>query len=104
MIAPALGGVGGTNMNGTAIALDIAAFGPADSFGRDVDALAEAVAAQPPMPGTDRLLLPGDRRQAEAGRRQLAGIPLPPGTLKPLQAAAAAAGLDMPALDTGSDQ
>jgi ureidoglycolate dehydrogenase (NAD+) len=104
VIAPALGGVGGTNMNGTAIALDVAAFGPADRFGRDVDALAEAVAAQPPTPGTDRLLLPGDRGQAEAGRRTLAGIPLPPGTLKQLQVAAAAAGLEMPALHAGSDQ
>jgi ureidoglycolate dehydrogenase (NAD+) len=98
VIAPALGGAGGTNMNGTAIALDIAAFGSEDAFRRDVDALAEAVANQPAAPGVERLLLPGDRGSAEAARRQHDGIPLPAGTLKGLQAAVAAAGLPMPEL------
>jgi ureidoglycolate dehydrogenase (NAD+) len=98
VIAPALGGAGGIRMNGTAIALDIAAFGPADAFRAEVDVLAEAVAAQPRAEGTERLLLPGDRGEAEAERRRRDGIPLPPGTVKALAAAAAAAGLRMPDL------
>ncbi|MFL1461598.1 Ldh family oxidoreductase [Roseococcus sp. DSY-14] len=98
VIAPALQGAAGTNMNGVAIALDVAAFGPEAQFRAEVDALADAVAAQPPAPGTERLLLPGDRGRAEAERRARDGIPLPPGTLKGLQAAAEASGMPMPAL------
>ena len=98
VIVPALGGAGGTNMNGTAIALDIGAFGSEEAFRHDVDALAEAVANQPAAPGVERLLLPGDRGSAEAERRMREGIPLPAGTLKGLEAAAVAAGLRLPAM------
>jgi ureidoglycolate dehydrogenase (NAD+) len=98
VIAPALNGAGGTNMNGVAIALDVSAFGPEAEFRAEVDALAEAVAAQPTAPGTDRLLMPGERGLAEAERRAREGIPLPPGTLRGLKVAADAAGLLVPSL------
>ncbi|SHK11054.1 ureidoglycolate dehydrogenase (NAD+) [Roseomonas rosea] len=95
VLAPALAGAKGTRMNGTAIALDIAAFGEPGAFEAEVAALAEAVASQPPAPGTDRLLLPGERGDAVRVERLERGIPLPAGTWKGLAEAAAAAGLPM---------
>lgn len=92
VITPALQGASGTNMNGVAIAVDVAAFGSADQFQADVTALAETIAAQPTNAETDRLMLPGERGDAELARRRRDGIPLPPGVLKDLDNAARAAG------------
>jgi ureidoglycolate dehydrogenase (NAD+) len=97
VIAPALNGRTGTNMNGVAIALDIAAFGDRSAFLDDADALAEAVAAQPTAPGTTRLLLPGERGDAVRAERERTGIPLPPGTWSGLATVAAGRGIAMPA-------
>ncbi len=97
VIAPALTGRNGTNMNGVAIALDVAAFGDRADFLGDVDALSEAVAAQPTAPGTRRLLLPGERGDAVRAERERDGIPLPPGTWSGLSAVAAERGIAMPA-------
>jgi ureidoglycolate dehydrogenase (NAD+) len=96
VIAPALAGRAGTNMNGVAIALDIAAFGDRSEFLDDVDMLRAAVAAQPTAPATQRLLLPGERGDAVRVERERDGIPLPPGTWSGLAAVAAARGLAMP--------
>lgn len=96
VIAPALGGRTGTNMNGVAIALDIAAFGDRSDFLDDVDALGQAIAAQPTAPGTQRLLLPGERGDAIRTEREQAGIPLPSGTWSGLAAVAAARSIAMP--------
>jgi ureidoglycolate dehydrogenase (NAD+) len=96
VIAPALNGRKGTNMNGVAIALDIAAFGDPATFLTDVDALGEAVAVQPPAPGYERLSLPGERGDAIRAKREKTGIPLPPGTWSGLAAVAAARGIAMP--------
>ncbi|MBR0663798.1 Ldh family oxidoreductase [Roseomonas hellenica] len=102
VIAPALAGApgtakGGTAMNGVAIALDLAAFGDPAGFVQSVDALAEAVAAQPKAAGTDALLLPGERGDAELARRRRSGIPLPAGVWKQLTAAATRLGVSLPA-------
>ncbi len=96
VIAPALTGRTGTNMNGTALALDIAAFGDPALFLRDVDALCDAITLQPPAPGTDRLRLPGERGAATRAERERSGIPLPPGTWSGLAAVATARGIAMP--------
>jgi ureidoglycolate dehydrogenase (NAD+) len=96
VIAPALGGRTGTNMNGVAIALDIAAFGDRSDFLDDVDALCQAVAAQPTAPGVQRLLLPGERGDAVRAERERSGIPLPAGTWSGLAAVAAQRGIAMP--------
>ncbi|MBE9606881.1 Ldh family oxidoreductase [Acetobacteraceae bacterium H6797] len=96
VLAPALAGAKGTRMNGTAVALDISAFGEPGSFEADVDALAETIAAQPTSPGVDALLLPGERGDAVRQARMKEGIPLPAGTWKALADAAAAAGIAMP--------
>ncbi len=95
VIAPALGGRTGPNMNGVAIALDIAAFGERSAFLDDVDLLGAAIAAQPAAPETDRLLLPGERGDAIRLEREQSGIPLPKGTWSGLAAVAAARGLAM---------
>jgi ureidoglycolate dehydrogenase (NAD+) len=97
VLAPALSGEKGTRMNGTAIALDVSAFGEPGGFEDDVKALADVVAAQPPAPGTDRLLLPGERGDAVRQQRLETGIPIPAGTWKALSVAAETAGLAMPA-------
>jgi ureidoglycolate dehydrogenase (NAD+) len=96
VIAPALNGRTGTNMNGVAIALDIAAFGDPSAFLDDADALAEAVAAQPAAPNTTRLLLPGERGDAVRAERERTGIPLPLGTWSGLATVAASRGIAMP--------
>ena len=96
VIAPALTGRTGTYMNGTALALDIAAFGDRAMFLNDVDALGDAITSQPTAPGIDRLRLPGERGAAIRTERERAGIPLPPGTWSGLAAVAAARGIAMP--------
>ena len=71
LIGPALRGQGpkdGPRMNGLAIALDVAAFGAAESFTAEVDALASAVASVPAS-GDAPVLLPGDRGGAVMARR-----------------------------------
>jgi ureidoglycolate dehydrogenase (NAD+) len=96
VLAPALAGRKGSHMNGIAIALDLAAFGDPAEFTAGVDALAAAVAAQPRAAGVDRLLVPGERGDAEAERRRAAGIPLPLGVWKQLAEAAARLGVTPP--------
>ncbi len=96
IIAPALSGVAPESMNGVAIALDISAFGPVDVFQAEVDTLAETIAVQATDRETERLLLPGQRGDAELARRQRDGIPLPKGVWNGLETAAKAAGLLMP--------
>jgi len=96
VIAPALTGRKGTNMNGTAIALDIAAFGDRSVFLADVDTLGAAIVAQPSAPGIQRLRLPGERGDATRAERERSGIPVPPGTWSGLAAVAAAMGIPMP--------
>ena len=95
-IAPALTGRTGTNMNGVAIALDIAAIGDRSEFPDDVDALGQAIAVQPTAPGTQRLLLAGERGDAMRAERERAGIPLPAGTWSGSAAVAAERGIAMP--------
>ena len=96
VIAPALSGRTGTNMNGVAIALDIGAFGDPAAFLSDVDTLGDVIAQQPPAPGFDRLALPGERGNAVRVKRERDGIPLPEGTWAGLSKIAAERGIAMP--------
>lgn len=96
VLTPALAGAKGTRMNGTAVAIDVAAFGEPGGFQAEVARLADAVAAQPPAPDADGVLLPGERGDAVRKARLATGIPVPAATLKALAAAAAAAGVAMP--------
>ncbi|WP_206030277.1 Ldh family oxidoreductase [Roseomonas sp. AR75] len=98
VLAPALRGRKGTNMNGVAIAVDVAAFGDAAAFAADVDELSSVIAAQPRAPGVDALMVPGERGDAERARRARDGIPLPPGVWKQLTDAAERLGVAVPPL------
>jgi ureidoglycolate dehydrogenase (NAD+) len=96
VLAPAMKGRKGTNMNGVAIAVDVAAFGDAGAFAADVDELAAVIAEQPRAPGVDRLMVPGERGDAELVRRERDGIPVPAGVWKQLAEAAGRLGVVVP--------
>lgn len=98
VIAPALHGAApadGPRMNGVAVALDIAAFGDAHGFLREVDSLAAAVAAVPTREDAT-VLLPGERGAAVMEMRLREGIPLPLGTWNRLAKTASGLGVPMP--------
>lgn len=101
VIAPALTGRTGTNMNGTAIALDIAAFGDLATFLEDADAIGRAIKVQPTAPGTDHLSLPGERGDTVRAKRERFGIPLPKGTWTGLLTVGASHGVAMPPILDG---
>jgi LDH2 family malate/lactate/ureidoglycolate dehydrogenase len=58
------------------LAIDPAAFGPREAFLARVDALIDQVHASPPMPGVDRVRVPGERREALAAERERDGVPV----------------------------
>lgn len=97
-IAPALSGAGGESpfLNGVAIAVDPAAFGPFDTFAREAAALGDAIAGLPRAEGVDRILLPGERGDAVRTKREAEGIPIPRGTWERLVKAAETVGVSAP--------
>jgi ureidoglycolate dehydrogenase (NAD+) len=97
VIAPALAGRPGVNMNGVAIAVDLAAFGDPAEFAANVDALAAAIAQEPPASGAGPLPLPGERGDAKKARRLARGVPVPATVWAQLGAAAARFGVAVPA-------
>lgn len=105
LIAPALNpepgsgagaGAGGRPNNGLVVAVDIAAFGDADAFRRDADALAAAITSLPKAEGVDRLYMPGERGDTVAAQRAADGIPIPQGTWDRLAEVAGKLGVAMP--------
>ncbi|MBF9043759.1 Ldh family oxidoreductase [Rhodobacterales bacterium HKCCE4037] len=83
VISTALAG-GKGSMNGVAIALKIASFTDPDEFAKQVDALAGSLKALPKAPGTDEILMPGERGFRLSEERNSSGIPIAEGTLKRL--------------------
>jgi ureidoglycolate dehydrogenase (NAD+) len=79
LAAPMLSGTRDTGnmMNAAAIAVDPEAFGSAEDYAAEVDALSEALAALPRAEGFDQILMPGERGDIETARRKAEGIPLP---------------------------
>lgn len=101
LIAPTLNpepgsGAGGRPNNGLVVAVDIAAFGDADAFRRDADALAAAITSLPRAEGVDRLYMPGERGDTVAAQRAADGIPIPQGTWDRLAKVAGGLGVAMP--------
>lgn len=96
-IAPALAGDPGGGFNGTVIAVDPAAFGPADAILADVERLARAIQALEPMPGVDRVRLPGQRGYETHRTRAADGIPVAAGTVARLRESARDLGVPIPA-------
>lgn len=96
VISSVLSGGQGT-MNGAALAIKIEAFADPDTFAMQIADLAAGLKALPKAPGTDEILMPGERGFRLAQERHLAGIPIAQGTLARLAAMAASFGIPTPA-------
>ena len=83
-------------LNGTAIAIDLAAFGDPQAVEADAARLADAILALPRAEGVDRLYLPGGRGDDVSRTRSVSGIPIPAGTWTRLTATAKALGVAVP--------
>lgn len=86
-IASVLSGAKGA-MNGAALALRIDAFTNPDLFAAQVCDLAQRLKTLPKAPGTDEILMPGERGFRMATARAEEGIPVATGTLDRLGAMA----------------
>ena len=82
--------------NSFVAAIDISFFTDLGGYRDNVDALAQAITGLPTVPGADALLVPGDPEERVRGERVKTGIPLPPGTVVKLKAAATRFGLKLP--------
>jgi ureidoglycolate dehydrogenase (NAD+) len=94
-ISDALSGGKGA-MNGAALALKVAAFADPDVFAAQVAELAGSLKALPKAPGTDEILMPGERGFRLAAEREATGIPVARGTLDRLAAMGARFGIAPP--------
>jgi LDH2 family malate/lactate/ureidoglycolate dehydrogenase len=77
------------------LALDPAAFRPADEFRAHVDAIIRGLKATPPAVGHE-VLMPGERGFLHAAEAERLGVPLAPGSLAKLGGAGAEAGIAFP--------
>jgi ureidoglycolate dehydrogenase (NAD+) len=82
--------------NGLAIAIDIARFGDAAAFRREVERLVRRIKALPRAEGVEELLVPGERGARAFDKRGRDGIPVPPAVWKELTALAGRLGAGMP--------
>lgn len=62
--------------NALVAAIDPEAFVGAETYAREVDRMAKAIAAEPLAEGVDEILMPGERGDREAARRREAGVEL----------------------------
>jgi ureidoglycolate dehydrogenase (NAD+) len=98
-VAPALesgAGIDDPFLNGTAIAIDLAAFGDFEQFTREADRLGDAIVKLPRADSVDRILLPGERGDSIMAEREVSGIPVPKGTWQRLVTAAQTVGVAAP--------
>ncbi|PTX04818.1 Ldh family oxidoreductase [Pararhodobacter aggregans] len=96
VIGPVLEGTKKGGFNGMVLAIDPAAFGATEVFLASVRLLVDQIHALPPAPGTDAVLLPGERGAQTAARRRAEGIPLAAGTAANLAALAGRLGVAVP--------
>jgi LDH2 family malate/lactate/ureidoglycolate dehydrogenase len=66
-----------TNTGHAIVALSIAAFGEIEEFKRRVDKLVREIRRSKPMPGVDRIWLPGEQSRAKLDERSELGVPIP---------------------------
>jgi ureidoglycolate dehydrogenase (NAD+) len=83
--------------NAMLLAIDVAVFRPLADFRRDAGALGAALKALPKQPGTEEILLPGERGGRRAGERRAKGIPVPPPLWETLTKLAAERNVALPA-------
>lgn len=79
--------------NALAIAIDVARFGDAAAYAREVERLARALKGMPREPAAAEILMPGERAARAHEQRSRDGIPLPPTIFDQLNQAAARLGL-----------
>jgi len=77
-------------------AIRIENFVPAAEFKRNVGVMIDDIHATPPAPGFERVMVPGEKEYVTRLRYEKEGIPVPPGTLKDLQASAEELGVAFP--------
>lgn len=97
VIGPVLLGRRKDGFNGIVIAVDPAAFGPAEDFGAATRELCAAIHGLTPADGVAAVLLPGERGAETARLRARDGIPLAAGTAKRLAETAARLAVPVPA-------
>ena len=97
ILEPALAGrgLGSRTMNGLVVAIDISAFGDADLFCAEVDALAGVIGGLPRVDSVAQIYAPGERGDAVMVERKKTGIPLAAQTWQKLKALADRFGLPM---------
>ena len=83
--------------NSVLAAVDIGAFTDVDEYKREVDTLIEGVKALPRADGVDEIMVPGEPEERVHRERLANGIPLPPGTVDSLRAAADRFEIPLPA-------
>jgi LDH2 family malate/lactate/ureidoglycolate dehydrogenase len=66
-----------TNTGHAIVALSISAFGDVDDFKRRVGKLVREIRRSKPMPGVDRVWLPGEQSRAKHEERSQLGVPIP---------------------------
>jgi ureidoglycolate dehydrogenase (NAD+) len=98
LIVPALKGEQlGHVQNSVVAAIDISLFHDLAEFKGQIDDTIDALKALPKAEGVDAILMPGEPEQRTLAERTHQGIPLPPGTMERLRAAATRFGLALPA-------
>jgi ureidoglycolate dehydrogenase (NAD+) len=83
-------------LNGSAIAIDVGAFGDRERFEREAARLGAALAGLPRAEGVDKIMLPGERGDAVRAEREASGIPIPKGTWQRITKAAQDLGVTPP--------
>jgi L-2-hydroxycarboxylate dehydrogenase (NAD+) len=78
-----------TNTGHAIAAINVEAFQSAEKFKRNVDAMVRDIHDSRPLPGVERIRLPGEGSYAARADRLENGIPLPPALLTSLQRLAA---------------
>jgi LDH2 family malate/lactate/ureidoglycolate dehydrogenase len=78
------------------LAIDPAAFGPAEGYRERADATIDRIRAVPPAPGHAEVLVPGDPEHRSRRERQRDGIPLPQATWESIRECAVGLGLPDP--------
>ena len=87
----------GTRLAGVfLVAIAPAAFGDADAYTGLVAAVLDDLAEVPPVPGVERVLVPGDPERLSRERRAREGIPVPAGTWSELAAIGERFGVPLP--------
>jgi LDH2 family malate/lactate/ureidoglycolate dehydrogenase len=98
LLAPALGGGDKRHrQNSIVAAIDIGLFSDVAAFRENVDTLTDRLKTLPRAEGFGEILMPGEPEYKTYDERSRNGIPLPPGTVQKLRAAARRFDIPLPA-------